>query len=96
PRDSCWSSDSVWEELNPAVSSRLLKIATPVLVCYEDGPNHDPAAHESVISNWNSSMFHSSDPTNVHSTSADNSTCIPFTQMERAPPVTLKALFDFR
>ncbi|KAL0942983.1 FAD-linked oxidoreductase-like protein 18 [Colletotrichum truncatum] len=77
PGDPCWPSDETWSSLNETLSGRLLKTILAPSVCYKDQPNYDAAACKTVISNWSTPAFHSSDPVSVHSPWFANNSCNP-------------------
>ncbi|GJC84276.1 FAD-linked oxidoreductase patO [Colletotrichum liriopes] len=76
PSDLCWPSSSEWDTFNRTISGQLIHTVPPGSVCYPAEPNYDKESCDIVLSNWTSSIFHSSDPASV-SSAWSNSTCVP-------------------
>ncbi|KAH8646888.1 hypothetical protein BX600DRAFT_518908 [Xylariales sp. PMI_506] len=77
PGDSCWPSDGDFEALNQTVSGQLIRGVPPASVCYQDQPDYDESACQTVATSWFESTFHASDPISVGWPWWANNSCPP-------------------
>ncbi|KAB2580237.1 FAD linked oxidase [Lasiodiplodia theobromae] len=77
PTEPCWPSDSEWAAFNTTISGRLIRTTLPASVCYPSEPDYDRAACDALIPKWQTSEFHSNDPTSIPGPSYANNSCNP-------------------
>lgn len=77
PSDPCWPSSAEWASLNDTLSGRLLKAVPPASACYKTEDNYNAAECKRIVEEWNTSIFHSSDPFSVLSPSWSGNACPP-------------------
>jgi hypothetical protein len=77
PESPSWPSESEWKKLNETVGGALLKPTPPAAACHATHELYDAEKCKIIEASWNSSQWHSDNPTSSLWQNWNNYSCLP-------------------